>query len=162
MASSRERVVAKSLFRNSWPACKVRVRSMTEAAERWSACSIATAAWPRTWRQPADRGVSWRVATRSPTQAEFRNRLSAVEYAEGDAADLGEPIWRARIRRRGAARVSGSPLVAVGLLRKARPRPRAGWGARRSSYGEEDVQALCDALPTGKEFILLWFQSVHN
>src|SRR3954454_9184850 len=33
---------------------------MTEAAERWSACSIATAAWPRTWRQPADRGVSWR------------------------------------------------------------------------------------------------------
>src|SRR3954466_5996566 len=33
---------------------------MTEAAERWSACSIATAAWPRTWRQPADRGVTWR------------------------------------------------------------------------------------------------------
>src|SRR3954462_4663216 len=33
---------------------------MNEAAERWSACSIATAAWPRTWRQPADRGVSWR------------------------------------------------------------------------------------------------------
>ncbi len=28
---------------------------MTEAAERWSACSIATGAWPRTWRQPADR-----------------------------------------------------------------------------------------------------------
>src|SRR4051812_49283761 len=51
---------AKSLFRNSWPACKVRVRSMTEAAERWSACSIATGAWPRTWRQPAHQGVSWR------------------------------------------------------------------------------------------------------
>src|SRR3954452_11113580 len=50
----------ESLFRNSWPACKARVRSMTEAAERWSACSIATAAWPRTWRQPADRGVTWR------------------------------------------------------------------------------------------------------
>src|SRR4051794_39105503 len=33
---------------------------MTEAAERWSAYSIATAAWPRTWRQPADRGVTWR------------------------------------------------------------------------------------------------------
>src|SRR3954452_17340992 len=33
---------------------------MTEAAERWSACSIATGAWPRTWRQPAHQGVSWR------------------------------------------------------------------------------------------------------
>src|SRR3954470_6726863 len=44
----------ESLFRNSWPACKVRVKSMTEAAERWSACSIATVAWPRTWRQPGD------------------------------------------------------------------------------------------------------------
>src|SRR3954468_20390240 len=27
---------------------------MTEAAERWSACSIETVAWPRTWRQPGD------------------------------------------------------------------------------------------------------------
>src|SRR6476469_1764359 len=61
---SRRAPAAESLFRNSWPACKVRVRSMTEVAERWSACSIATAAWPRTWRQPADRGVSWRCQGR--------------------------------------------------------------------------------------------------
>src|SRR3954453_8276480 len=67
---------------------------MTEAAERWSACSIATAAWPRTWRQPADRGVTWRSQGRWRRARPHRRNSETGSQRDAYLASLGYRVLR--------------------------------------------------------------------
>src|SRR3954469_20578155 len=127
----------KSLFRNSWPACKVRVKSMTEAAERWSACSIATVAWPRTGGNqligvfpgdPRGGGDALAHTGRIPKQA-----LS--ETAQGHCVRM--PACQASLREASAAARGGPLCVWV-----ARPTPGGALALRRRGHDLQLTRVL--------------------
>src|SRR4051794_11007226 len=118
---------------------------MNEAAERWSACSIATAAWPRTWRQPADRGVTWRSQGRWRRARPHRRNSETGSKPHEVGVQIPrrvhsevppeDPLWRAETAFGGGFPQAG---CAEGEPDRGRPPP-----ARSRPYDDFDPAEIC-------------------